>query len=70
MGNLLSHKNEANYDLSIGEIEKFRDAVYNFENAFKCYDHPTKCIKFNKDKKMGMCIQNKCNYIMYIKKQA
>lgn len=70
MGNLLSHKNEANYDLSIGEIEKFKDAVYNFENAFKCYDHPTKCIKFNKDKKMGMCIQNKCNYIMYIKKQA
>ena len=69
MGNLLSHKNEENYDLSIREIEKFRDAVFEFEKAFKCWEHPAQNLKFNKDKKMGMCPQKKCNYILYLKKQ-
>lgn len=63
MGNLTSHNNEKNYDLTRGEIEKFKKAVYNFENAFKCEKHPKQYLKFDKKKKIGLCGNKKCQEI-------
>lgn len=68
MGNLTSHNNEKNYDLTRSEIEKFRDAVYNFEDAFKCEKHPKKYLKFDKKKKIGLCGNDKCQNIFKFKK--
>ena len=68
MGNLTSHNNEKNYDLTRSEIEKFRDAVYNFEDAFKCEKHPQKYLKFDKKKKIGLCGNDKCQNIFKFKK--
>ena len=63
MGNLLSHNNEKNYDLTKGEIEKFKLAVYNFENAFRCEKHNKQYLKFDKKKKIGLCGNDKCQEI-------
>lgn len=63
MGNLLSHVNEINYDLTIGEIEKFKTAVYNLEKAFKCNTHPKQFFKIDKKRKIGICQNEKCQDI-------
>lgn len=61
MGNLTSHNNEANYDLTINEIKLFKNAVYTFKKSMTCHEHETKYLKFEKDKRMAICTQNKCN---------
>ena len=63
MGNLTSHNNEKNYDLTRGEIEKFKLAVYDFENAFRCEKHNKQYLKFDKKKKIGLCGNEKCQEI-------
>jgi hypothetical protein len=63
MGNLTSHNNDKNYYLTKSEIEKFKEAVYNFENAFKCTKHNKQYLKFEKKKKIGLCGNNKCQEI-------
>ena len=68
MGNLLSHNNEKNYDLTKGEIEKFKIAVYDFENAFRCEKHNKQYLKFDKKKKIGLCGNEKCQEIFKFKK--
>lgn len=68
IGNLLSHENEEHYDLQMNEIIRFRDAVYAFEDAFKCYEH-NRFLKFDKDRKIAMCSQQKCQKILIMKKQ-
>lgn len=60
IGNLLSHKNEENYDLTRGEIEKFKLAVYDLENAFKCRTHNKQYFKIDKKRKIGICNNEKC----------
>lgn len=64
MGNMLSHNNEANYDLHIKDIEKFKNAVFNFEKAFKCESHKGAYLKFDKKRKIAMCTKDKCNKIV------
>ncbi len=64
MGNLLSHNNEANYDLSIKEIIKFKEAVFAFEKAFKCNKHKSNYLKFDKKRKIAVCQKNSCNRIL------
>lgn len=68
MGNLMSHNNEANYDLTINEIKLFRDAVYAFKESMTCRNHKTKYLKFEKDKHMAICPQEKCNDIFIFTK--
>lgn len=67
MGNLTSHHNDYNYYLVRSEIENFKDAVYNLENAFKCENH-NKYLTFDKDKKIGICGNEKCQNIFKFKK--
>lgn len=67
IGNLLSHENEEHYDLQMNEIIRFRDAVYAFEDAFKCRKH-NKFIRFDKDRKIGICGNDKCQDIVILKK--
>lgn len=61
MGNLMSHNNESNYDLTINEIKLFRDAVYKFKESMTCHEHKTKYLKFERKKRMATCTQDKCN---------
>lgn len=68
IGNLLSHENEEHYDLQMNEIERFRDAVYAFEDAFKCRKH-NRFLKFDKNRKVGICLQPKCQDILVLKKK-
>ena len=63
MGNLMSHNNESNYDLTINEIKLFKDAVYAFKKSMTCYNHKNKYLKFDKEKHLAICSQEKCNYI-------
>lgn len=67
IGNLLSHENEEHYDLQMNEITRFRDAVYAFEDAFKCVEH-NRFLKFDKERKIAMCSQKKCQNILIMKK--
>ena len=69
MGNLLSHRNEESKDLSMEDIKKYKDAVFDFEDAFKCKDHPTKYLRFNKSKKYGECTNTRCDYILFLNKK-
>lgn len=68
MGNLTSHNNEANYDLVKSEIEKFRDAVYNFEASFKCKTHKSQYLRLDKKRKTGTCSNEKCQDIFEYEK--
>lgn len=68
IGNLLSHENEEHYDLQMNEIIRFRDAVYAFEDAFKCKEH-NRFLRFDKERKIGICAQKKCQDILIIKKK-
>ncbi|SDA57323.1 AAA family ATPase [Methanobrevibacter millerae] len=65
MGNLMSHNNEANYYLDISEIIKFKEAVFNFRDSVTCHDpkHHNKFLRFNKEKKIGICTSKKCDDI-------
>ena len=33
LGNILSHNDDDNYDITIREVEEFRDAVFEFEKS-------------------------------------
>ena len=66
MGNLLSHRNEDSKDLRLNDIIKYRKAVYKLEDAFKCEDDG-KYLKFNKKKKYGVCTNEECDYILFLK---
>lgn len=68
MGNLLSHNNEENYYLVKSEIEKFKLAVYNFENAFRCEKHNKQYLTFDKKKRIGICGNEKCQDIFKFSK--
>lgn len=70
MGNLTSHNNEKNYDLTKSEIVKFKEAVYNFENAFKCTKHEKKYLNFDKKKRIGICGNEKCQEIFKFHKKS
>lgn len=54
IGNLTSHENEINSDLTIGELEKFRDTVYEFERFMKYWEHDN-YLRFDNDKKIALC---------------
>ena len=69
VGNLLSHENEEHYDLQMNEVIRFRDAVFAFENAFKCREHD-RFLKFDKERKTATCTQKRCQDILIIKKQG
>lgn len=69
MGNLTSHNNEANYDLVKSEIEKFKVAVYDLENAFKCNSHNKQYLKFDKKRRIGICSNEKCRDIFEFPKK-
>ena len=62
IGNLTSHENEINSDLTIGELEKFRDTVYEFERFMKCWEHDN-YLRFDNDKKIALCKTKSCSYI-------
>ena len=68
IGNLLSHKNEKNYDLTKGEIEKFKLAVYGLENAFKCKTHTKQYFIIDQKRRIGVCRNEKCTDIFKYKK--
>ena len=65
MGNLMSHNNETNYYLDITEIIKFKEAIFNFRDSVTCHDpnHHNRFLRFNKEKKIGMCSAKRCNDI-------
>lgn len=60
MGNLLSHDDDANLDVSIGEVEKFKNAVYKFEKSMTCWNGHRAFLKFNESNKYAMCTNEKC----------
>ena len=62
IGNLTSHENEINNDLTVGELENFRDTVYEFEKFMKCWEHDN-YLKFDNDKKIALCKTKSCSYI-------
>ena len=62
IGNLTSHENEINNDLTVGELEKFRDTVYEFEKFMKCWEHDN-YLKFDNDKKIALCKTKSCSYV-------
>ena len=66
MGNLLSHRNEFSKDLRLNDIIKYRDAVFELENAFICWDDG-KYLRFDKEKKYGVCTNSTCDYILFLK---
>lgn len=68
VGNLLSHENEEHYDLQMKEVIRFRDAVFAFEDAFKCREHD-RFLKFDKERKTATCTQKRCQDILIMKKQ-
>ena len=69
IGNLLSHRNDSAKDLTIEDIIKYRDAVYNLEKAFKCDKHKTRYLRFNKNKKYGECTNSECDYILFLRQK-
>lgn len=69
VGNLLSHENEEHYDLQMNEVIRFRDAVFAFEDAFKCREHD-RFLKFDKERKTATCTQKRCQDILIIKKNG
>lgn len=62
IGNLTSHENEINNDLTVGELENFRDTVYEFEKFMKCWEHDN-YLKFDNDKKIALCKTKSCSYV-------
>ena len=60
MGNLLSHDDDANLDVSINEVEKFKKAAYLFERSMICWKGHNAYLKFNKDFKFAICTNPKC----------
>lgn len=60
MGNLLSHDDDANLDVSISEVEKFKKAVYLFERSMICWKGHNAYLKFNKDNKYAICTNERC----------
>ena len=69
MGNLTSHNNEANYDLVKSEIEKFKVAVYGLESAFRCTSHNKQYLKFDMNRRIGICGNKKCRDIFEFPKK-
>ena len=69
MGNLLSHNDEDNLDVSISEVEKFRDAVYTFEKSMKCTKGHDAILRFNVNGKFAICSKEKCMEKISFKKQ-
>ena len=62
IGNLTSHKNEINYDLTVPELEKFRDTVYEFEKFMTCSEHGN-YLKFDNNKRIAICTSKSCSYV-------
>lgn len=60
MGNLLSHDDDSNLDVTINEVEKFRDAVYLFEKSMTCTENHNSYLKFNIDYKYATCTNPRC----------
>ena len=63
MGNLTSHNNEANYSLVKSEIEKFKNAVFDLEQAFKCRKHKAQYLNLDKKRRIATCGNEKCKDI-------
>ena len=68
MGNLTSHNNEANYLLVKSEIEKFKNAVFGLEAAFKCTTHESQYLNLDKKRRIGICSNEKCKDIFEYEK--
>ena len=69
-GNLCSHRNESSYDLTIEDINEYKKAVYEFEDAFKCKYHKTKFLKFHIKEEFASCPRDKYSeYLPLIKRE-
>lgn len=60
MGNLLSHDDDANLDVSINEVIKFKDAVSQFEKSMQCWEGHNAFLRFNEEYKYAMCTNPNC----------
>ncbi|WP_405268059.1 AAA family ATPase [Methanobrevibacter sp.] len=60
MGNLLSHDDDANLDVSINEVIKFRDAVSQFEKSMQCWEGHNAFLRFNEEYKYAICTHPNC----------
>ncbi len=68
LGNLLSHNDEDNYDVTISEVEEFRDAVYEFEKSMQCNAKHNNFLRFDKKHKIARCSRRNCGGIMKLTK--
>lgn len=67
MGNLLSHNDDDNYDVTISEVEEFKNAVYAYREALCCPKHKNSFLKFDEKKKSAKCTHRKCNKVIVFK---
>ena len=67
LGNLLSHNDEDNYDVTISEVEEFRDAVFEFEKSMQCNTKHNNYLRFDKKNKIAKCSRKNCNGMMKLK---
>ena len=59
MGNILSHDDDANLDVTLNEVVKFRDAVMIFERSMQCWQCNA-YLKFNVKEKKAECSRERC----------
>ena len=68
LGNLLSHNDEDNYDITIREVEEFRDAVFEFEKSMQCDAKHNNYLRFDKKNKIARCSRKNCPGMMKLTK--
>ena len=68
LGNLLSHNDEDNYDVTIREVEEFRDIVFEFEKSMQCNTNHNNYLRFDKKNKIAKCSRRNCNGMMRLTK--
>lgn len=64
LGNILSHNDDDNYDITIREVEEFRDAVFEFEKSMQCNGGHNNYLKFDKKNKIAKCSRKNCSGMM------
>lgn len=60
LGNVLSHDDDANLDVTLSEVEKFKKIVYYFEKSMKCWKCKKAYLKFNENEKNALCTNKRC----------
>ena len=66
LGNVLSHDDDSNLDVTLNEVEKFKKVVFLVERSMTCW----KCgryLSFDENKKSASCTGRKCIAVMSFK---